>query len=169
MLKLAGTPVTLEISRTSSIYAFSWTLKRKWKPKNAQIDWITFLVWGTVLNFSRHFSFFCAIFRFWRNCHSRTLFEKSIFCPKIQFWENPNIFTSFSPQIFLTIFLVKSKLSTAKKPKTTTFSRVFHPKKKIDNFLGKSKLVFWTKNEDFELDLQFWRENSITESFQYDF
>ena len=42
-------------------------------------------------------------------------------------------FTSFSPKFFLTIFLVKSKLSTAKKSKTTTFSRVFHPKK-IDNF-----------------------------------
>jgi len=49
----------------------------------------------------------------------------------------------------LTIFLVKSKLSTAKKSKTPTFSRVFHPKK-IDNFLGKSKLNFGTKNEDFE-------------------
>ena len=36
------------------------------------------------------------------------------------------------------------------KSKTTTFSRVFHPKKKIDNFLGKSKLNFWTKNEDLE-------------------
>ena len=44
---------------------------------------------------------------------------------------------------------MKSKLSTAKKPKTTTFSRVFQPKK-IDNFVGKSKLNFWTKNEDFE-------------------
>ena len=44
---------------------------------------------------------------------------------------------------------MKSKLSTAKKSKTTTFSRVFHPKK-IDNFLGKLKLNFWTKNEDFE-------------------
>ena len=51
--------------------------------------------------------------------------------------------------LFLTIFLVKSKLSTAKKSKTTTFSRVFHPKK-IDNFLGKSKLNFCTKNEDFD-------------------
>ena len=40
-----------------------------------------------------------------------------------------NIFTSFSPKNFLTIFLVKSKLSTAKKSKTATFSRVFHPKK----------------------------------------
>ena len=54
-----------------------------------------------------------------------TLFEKSNFCPKIWFWQNPNIFTSFSSKIFLTIFLVKSKLSTAKKSKTTTFSRFF--------------------------------------------
>ena len=44
---------------------------------------------------------------------------------------------------------MKSKLSTAKKSKTTTFSRVFHPQK-IANFLGKSKLNFWTKNEDLE-------------------
>ena len=66
-----------------------------------------------------------------------TLFEKSNFWPKIQFWQN------------LKIFLVKSKLSTAKKSKTTTFSRVFHPKK-IDNYFEISKLNFWTKNEDFE-------------------
>ena len=33
--------------------------------------------------------------------------------------------------------------------KTPTFSRVFTPKK-IDNCLGKSKLNFWTKNEDFK-------------------
>ena len=59
----------------------------------------------------------------------------------------PQHFHEFFP--FLTIFLVKSKLSTAKKSKTSTFSRVFH-RKKIDTFLGKSKLNFWTKNEDFE-------------------
>ena len=34
----------------------------------------------------------------------------------------------FTKIFFLTIFLVKSKMSTAKKSKTTTFSRVFHPK-----------------------------------------
>ena len=44
---------------------------------------------------------------------------------------------------------MKSKLSTAKKSKTAAFSRIFPPRK-IDNFLGKSKLIFWTKNEDFE-------------------
>ena len=48
----------------------------------------------------------------------------------------------------MTIFLVKSKLSTAKKSKTTTFSRVFQIFLTI--FLVKSKLNFWTKNEDFE-------------------
>ena len=60
-----------------------------------------------------------------------------------------HFFMGFSAKNFLTIFLVKSKLSTAKKSKTAAFSRVFHPKK-IDNFLGKVKLNFWTKNEDFE-------------------
>ena len=44
------------------------------------------------------------------------------------------VFTSFSPKFFLTIFLVKSKLSTAKRSKTTTFSRVFHPKQKSTSF-----------------------------------
>ena len=34
----------------------------------------------------------------------------------------------------LTFFLVKSKLSTATKSKTTTFSRVFHPKKSSRRF-----------------------------------
>ena len=71
--------------------------------------------------------------------------EATLLEPKVP----SNIFTSFSPKFFLTIFLVKSKLSTAKKSKTTTFSRVFYPKK-VDNFLGKSKLNFWTKNEHFE-------------------
>ena len=63
--------------------------------------------------------------RFKQFPNSLTLFEKSNFCPKIQFWQNSNIFTSFSPKLFLTIFLVKSKLSTAKKSKTAAFARVF--------------------------------------------
>ena len=71
--------------------------------------------------------------------------ESQIFVQKFNFDKKPNIFTSFSPKIFLTIFLVKSMLLIVKKSKTTTFSRVFLPKK-IDNFLGKSKLNFRTKN-----------------------
>ena len=61
----------------------------------------------------------------------------------------PNIFTSFSHNFFLTIFLVKSKLSTAKKSKTAAFSRVF-TQNNSTIFLGKSKLNFWSKNKDFE-------------------
>ena len=43
--------------------------------------------------------------------------------------KSPTFSRVFHPNFFLTIFLVKSKLSTAKKSKTTTFSRVFHPPK----------------------------------------
>ena len=67
--------------------------------------------------------------------------KKSNFCPKIQLWQNPNIFTSFSPNFFLTIFLVKSKLSRAKKSKTTIFSRVFHPKNR--QFSREIKVEFF--------------------------
>ena len=76
-----------------------------------------------------------------------------IFCihtiRKVNFLSKNLILMSFSPKIFLTNFLVKSKLSTAKKSKTTTFSRVFPPKQN-DKFLGKLKLNFCTKNGDFE-------------------
>ena len=47
---------------------------------------------------------------------------------KSPFFKTPTFSRVFHPN-FLTIFLVKSKLSTAKKSKTTTFSRVFRPKK----------------------------------------
>ena len=57
-------------------------------------------------------------------------------------FDKPLHFHEFFTKFFLTIFLVKSKLSTAKKSKTTTFSRVFHPQK-IDYFLGISKLNFF--------------------------
>ena len=58
---------------------------------------------------------------------------------KVKFLSKNSILTKlltfsrvFHP-IFLTFFLVKSKLSTAKKYKTKTFSRVFHPKKGSGN------------------------------------
>ena len=54
-----------------------------------------------------------------------------------------NTFTSFSSKFFMTIFLVKSKLSTAKKSKTTTFSRVFHPKNR--QFSREIKVEFLDK------------------------
>ena len=78
--------------------------------------------------------------------------KSQIFVQKFKFDKAPlpQHFHEFFTQIFfLTIFLVKSKLSTAKKSKTTSFHKFF-TKNKIDNFLGKSKLNFWTKKEDFE-------------------
>ena len=81
---------------------------------------------------------------------SFTHYSKSqIFVPKFNFDKTPTFSRAFHSKFFLTIFLVKSKLSTAKKSKNTIISRVFTPKK-IDNFLGKSKLNFWTNDEDFE-------------------
>ena len=53
-------------------------------------------------------------------------------------------FHEFSPNFFLTIFLVKSKLSTAKKSKPTTFSRVFHPEK-LTIFSGNQSWIFGQK------------------------
>ena len=54
-----------------------------------------------------------------------THYSKSqIFVQKFSF-EKPQYFHEFFTKIFLKIFLVKSKLSTAKKSKTTTFSRIF--------------------------------------------
>ena len=66
---------------------------------------------------------------------------------QLKSWK-PQHFHEFSTQDFFDNFLVKWKLSSAKKSKTTIFSRVFHPKK-IDNFLVKSKLNFWTKKWRF--------------------
>jgi len=63
--------------------------------------------------------------------------RKVKFLSKNSILTEPQHFHEIFTQIFLTLFLVKLKLSTAKKPK-------------IGNFLGKSKLIFWTKNEDFE-------------------
>ena len=78
-----------------------------------------------------------------------THYSKSqIFVQKFNFDKTAIFSKSFSSKIFLTIFLVKSKLSTAKKPKTTTFSRVFHPKNR--QFSQEIKVEFLDKNEDFE-------------------
>ena len=56
----------------------------------------------------------------------------------------PEHFHEFLTRIFLTIFLVKSKLSTAKKSKSKTaaFSRVFAQ----NNFYSAANQVIWTKN-----------------------
>ena len=58
---------------------------------------------------------------------------------------------SFHPNFFLTIFLVKLKLSTAKKSKITAFSRFFSPK--------KNRQVFWEINVEL-LDKK-WRFRTV--------
>ena len=63
---------------------------------------------------------------------------------KFNFDQNPTFHEFFIPNFFDN-FLVKLKLSTAKKIKTAAFSRVFSQNDST-NFLGKSKLNFWTKN-----------------------
>ena len=70
---------------------------------------------------------------------------------KVKFLSKNSILTetpTFSPKTFLTIFLVKSKLSTAKKSQTTTFSRVFHPKE-FDIFSREIKVEFLDKKWRF--------------------
>ena len=47
--------------------------------------------------------------------------KSQIFVQKFNFDKTPTFSRVFHPKFFLTIFLVKSKLSTAKKSKTTTF------------------------------------------------
>ena len=52
--------------------------------------------------------------------------KSQIFVQKFNFYKTFS--RVFHPKIFLTIFLVKSKLSTAKKSKTAAFFTSFHPK-----------------------------------------
>ena len=69
---------------------------------------------------------------------------------KVKFLSKNSILTKpqyFHPKFFLTIFLVKSKMSIAKKPKTTTFSRVFHPKNR--QFSLEIKVEFLDKKWRF--------------------
>ncbi len=70
------------------------------------------------------------------------------FLSKNSILTKPRHFHEFFTQIFLAIFLVKSKLSTAKKSKTATFSRVFLSQK-IDNFSREIKVEFLDKKWRF--------------------
>ena len=86
----------------------------------ATLIWWEFIHWtNLVLNLTEFRE--CLIFH-------TTIRKVNFFFPKNSILTKPHNFLSFSLKFFLTIFLVKSKLSTAKKSKTTTFSRVFHPK-----------------------------------------
>merc|ERR1711894_263727 len=59
----------------------------------------------------------------WQGLKADTLkerYESQIFVQKFNFDKTPTFSRVFHPKFFLTIFLVKSKLSIAKKSKTTT-------------------------------------------------
>ena len=73
-------------------------------------------------------------------------------CPKCQktFLTMYKLRQHLSKNFFLTIFLVKSKLSRAKMAKTTTFSRVFHPQKNRQ-FSREIKVEFLDKNLTFRI------------------
>ena len=71
----------------------------------------------------------------------------------------------FHQKKFLTIFLGKSTLSTAKKSKTTTFSRVFQPKFILTFFPVKSKLSTALKSKT----TTFSRGFTLVDTFRCDF
>ena len=77
-----------------------------------------------------------------------TIRKSQIFVQKSNFDKTPTFSRVFHPKFFLTIFLVKSNLSTAKKSKTKTFSRVFHPPKKRQ-FSREIKVEFLDKKWRF--------------------
>merc|ERR1712004_36361 len=62
---------------------------------------------------------------------------------------NPQHFHEFFTQNVFDNFSREIKVIKLKSPKPQYF-REFSPQKKSTIFLGKSKLNFWTKNEDFE-------------------
>ena len=107
--------------------------------------------------------------------------------------QNRSIFTSFSHNFFWQFFSLNQSCQQLKSPKPQHFHEFFTQKdrqfsreikvvnsqkvqnhniftnfspKKIDIFLGKSKLNIWTKNEDFEQCDQeaFWMEVSYKKS-----
>ena len=107
------------------------------------IQKVKFLSKKSILTKPQHFHEFFTQFFFWQ------FFSWNQSCQQLKS-PKPQHFHEFFTQIFfLAIFLVKSKLSTAKKsPKSQHFHEFFT--QKINNFHGKSKFNLWTKNEDFE-------------------
>ena len=86
-----------------------------------------------------------------KNLVGEAHYSKShFFVQKFNFDQKPNIFKSFSPKFILTIFLVKSKLSTAKKSKTQQFHEFFTQKKKNPQISRESEDEVLGKKWSFE-------------------
>ena len=73
--------------------------------------------------------------------------KSQIFVQKFNFDKTSTFSRVFHQKHFWQFFLVKSKLSTAKKSKTTTFSRIFHPKNR--QFSREIKVEFLDKKWRF--------------------
>ena len=125
-------------------------LGRKWRTVET-----TFCMLQRLLAFSKNHSMRIRNHKTWTTL-SQNIFKgqctthcskSQIFVQKFNFDKTPTFSRVFHP-IFLTIFLVKSKLSTAKKSKTTTFSRVFHPPKN-GQFSREIKVEFLDKKWKF--------------------
>ena len=83
----------------------------------------------------------------WWSCN--THYSKShIFVQKSNFDKTPTFSRVFHPKFFWQFFSYNQSCQQLKSPKPRLFHEFFT--QKIDNFLRKSKLNFWTKNEDFE-------------------
>ena len=128
-------------------------LSRAWvpisSPKSLSLRWyflphtirkVKFLSKNSILTKSQHFhEFFTQFFG--------QFFSWNQSCQQLKSPKPQHFHEFFTQIIFWTIFLVKSKLSTAKKSKTTTFSRVFHPKNR--QFSREIKVEFLDKNWRF--------------------
>ena len=69
--------------------------------------------------------------------------------------KTPTFSRVFHPNFFWQFFSWNQSCQQLKSPKPQHFHEFFTPQK-IDNFLGKSKLNFWTKNDDFEQCVARW-------------
>ena len=96
----------------------------------------------------------CRVRRRYSNFQTLKTFKLCHTIRKVKFLSKNSILTKtqhfyeFFTHIFWTIFLVKSKLSRAKKSETTTFPRVFHPQKN-PQFSREIKVDFLDKKSRF--------------------
>jgi len=80
----------------------------------------------------------------------KTHYSKSqMFGQIFNFDKTPTFSRVFHPKFFWQFFSWNQSCQELKSPKPQHFHEFF-THKKIHNFLGKSKLIFWTKNQDFE-------------------
>ena len=87
--------------------------------------------------------------RKFHTCIIRTHYSKSqFFVQKVNFDKSPTFSRVFHKKCFWQFSSWNQSCQQLKSPKLQHFREFFT--QKIDNFLGKSKLNFWTKNEDFE-------------------